>query len=313
MPSGLECAGERWVFERSKAGYFVGRSKGGAAGLETQVNPPPVEVLAKALRPILASGLPVGPDYEDEVVLALRGVVARSIDPSDRLSRVKALDLLIKSLLVHYPDDELGEAARVIFGLASGSRGKNLTARRAQAASETNYEADHFRKHVERKILTMLAWQLHQDSQNYIPRSRATPPPLESSGDTPVITQGDISSKEAAEHEELLSRLWAHVYALRAEILRVERLKVWPHDPTEPATSAQVLEQAIASRDMQVNEVKILVQRYVDKYGQRIAHGDAAFNAEGLLRLAGWGREFPFDSEDRNLTGDGMDDTSLAE
>ncbi len=193
------------------------------------MNPPPVEVLAKALRPILASGLPVGPDYEDEVVLALRGVVARSIDPSDRLSRVKALDLLIKSLLVHYPDDELGEAARVIFGLASGSRGKNLTARRAQAASETNYEADHFRKHVERKILTMLAWQLHQDSQNYIPRSRATPPPLESSGDTPVITQGDISSKEAAEHEELLSRLWAHVYALRAEILRVERLKVWPH------------------------------------------------------------------------------------
>lgn len=44
--------------------------------------------------------------------------------------------------------------------------------------------------------------------------------------DTPVITKGDVSSKEKSEHEELLSRLWAHVYGLRGEILRVGRLKL---------------------------------------------------------------------------------------
>ncbi|MBU2601881.1 MAG: hypothetical protein KKA32_06905 [Actinobacteria bacterium] len=259
--------------------------------METQITPPSVEAIVKALRPILTKGLPVRPEFGDETLLGLRGVVARSVDPSDRLNRVKALDGLIRNQLVYYPDDELSEAARVLFGLAPGSRGKNLTARRFQAASETGYETDHFRKHIEPKILKMLAWQLHQDSQNYIPRSRAVPPPLESSGDTPVITKGDVSSKEAAEHEELLSRLWAHVYALRAEILRVERLKGWPYDATEPSLSEKMLEEAVAVRDSEVREVKVLVQRYIDTYGQGITHGEAEFNAEGLLRLAGWNRD----------------------
>ncbi len=256
--------------------------------METQITPPSVEAIAKSVRPILTSGLPISPDFVDETLLGLRGVVARSIDPDDRLNRVKALDQLMRSLLVHYPDDELSEAARVLFGLARGSRGKNLTARRTQAASETGYESDHFRKHIEKKILKMLAWQLHQDSQNYIPRSRAVPPPLDSSGDTPVISKGDISSREHAEHEELLSRLWAHVYALRAEILRTERLKNWPYDPTEPSLNEKKLGDAMAARDSEVEAVKVLVQRYIDTYGQRITHGEAEFNAEGLLRLAGW-------------------------
>ena len=117
------------------------------------------------------------------------------------------------------------------------------------------------------------------------------PPPLEASGDTPIITQGDISSKEAAEHQELLSRLWAHVYALRAETLRVERLKVWPYDPTEPGVSARKLEEAVAARDAEIDKVQILVQQYLDAYGQRIMHGEAEFNVEGLLRLAGWERD----------------------
>lgn len=259
--------------------------------METQITPPPVEVVAKALRPIVTSGLPVSPDFSDETLLGLRGVVARSIDQSDRLNRVKALDQLIRKLLVYYPDDDLGEAARILFGLAPGSRGNNLTTRRMKAAKEAGYESDHFRKHIEKKILETMAWLLHQDSQNYIPRSRAMPPPLEASGDTPIITQGDISSKEAAEHQELLSRLWAHVYALRAEILRVERLKAWPYDPTEPSVSARKLEEAMAARDAEIEKVQILIQKYRDTYGQRIMHGDAEFNAEGLLRLAGWERD----------------------
>ena len=259
--------------------------------METQTTPPPVKEITEALNPILSSGLPVDDEFSDETLLGLRGVVARSIDPSDRLNRVKALDGLIKSQLVHYPDDELGEAARALFGLAHGSRGLKITKRQERAAAESHFEVNHFRKKIQPKILKMLAWLIHQDSQNYIPRSRAVPPPLESSGDTPVITRDDVSSKEAAEYAELLSRLWAHVYALRAEILKVERLKTWLHDPTEPSVSAKVLEEAIAARDFEVEAVRMLTQKYVDAYGQRITQGEAEFNAEGLLRLAGWGRD----------------------
>ncbi len=256
--------------------------------MKTQRHPPPVNELAKALAPILRSGLPVDPDADDERLLGLRGVYARSIDPKERTSRVKALDGLLRTQLIHYPDDHLGEAARLLFGLAPGARGRTLTERREQAASEARYDADHLRKHIEPKIVRQLAWQLHQDSQNYIPRNRDRPPMLEPSGDTPVITQGDVSSKEKSEHEELLSRLWAHVYALRAEILQVERLRHWPYDETEPGLSQEHLDKARAARERQVAYVKQHVKEYVDRYGDVILHGEGEFNAEALLRLAGW-------------------------
>ena len=258
------------------------------ASLETQVTPPPVDVIARSLRKIVARGLPVLPDMDDPVLLELRGVVARAIDPSDRLGRIKALDELLGRLLVHYPDDALGESARILFAMAPGFRGSTLTARREAAAGAAEREADHFRKRIEPEILKGLAWQLHRDSQNYTPRERAVPPPLEASGDTPTIRVGDITGKEASEHQELLSRLWAHVYGLRAEILRVERLKTWPHDPTEPSTSERILAEAIAERDREVATVRRAIRTYIDRYGQRITHGDAEFNAESLLRLAGW-------------------------
>jgi hypothetical protein len=256
--------------------------------MKTQVTPPPVEVITRSLRVIVATGLPISPDLSDDVLLGLRGVVARSIDPDSRLGRVKALDELVGRVLVHYPDDALGESARILFALAPGFRGANLTARRQAAAQAADREFDHFRKRIEPEILKAVAWQLHRDSQNYIPRGRATPPPLEASGDTPTIRTGDLANKEAAEHGELLSRLWAHVYALRAEILRVERLKSWPHDPTEPSTSERVLEEAITARDYEVDAVKVLIANYTERFGQRITHGDSEFNAEALLRLAGW-------------------------
>lgn len=256
--------------------------------MDTQVTPPPVDVIAASLKKVLARGLPISPSLEDEVLLGLRGVVARSIDPADRLGRIKSLDDLLTRLLVSYPDDVLGEPARILFAVAPGFRGSTLTARREAAARAADREADHFRKRIEPEILTGVAWQLHRDSQNYIPRSRATPPPLESSGDTPVIRTGDVSDKEASEHQEAVSRLWAHVYALRANILRAERLKSWPSDPTEPATSERDLNEAIAARDYEVEAVKTLIASYVEKYGQRIEHGDAEFSADALLRLAGW-------------------------
>lgn len=256
--------------------------------MKTQRHPPPVDELTDALAPILRSGLPVDPDVDDERLLGLRGVYARAIDPRERTSRLTALDGLLRSQLVHYPDDHLGEAARVLFGLTPGTRGTTLTSHREQAAREAGYDPDHLRKHIEPRIVRQLAWQLHQDSQNYIPRNRNAPPRLEPSGDTPVITTGDVSSKEKSEHEELLSRLSAHVYALRAEILRVERLKAWPYDETEPKLSQEHLEKAIAARSRQIGYVCRYVEQYLEAYGTAILHGEGEFNAEALLRLAGW-------------------------
>src|SRR5665647_3188348 len=105
--------------------------------MDVQTSPPSVEVITAGLRPVLTAGLPVRPDYDQAAILAMRGVVARSIDPSDRLNRVKALDGLLKTQLTYLPDDELGEPARVLFGLTPGTRGKNLTASRQRAKRDT--------------------------------------------------------------------------------------------------------------------------------------------------------------------------------
>lgn len=259
-----------------------------AGRLPVQRHPPSVEALERALRPVMRRGLPVADDLDDVALLGLRGVVARSVAPDERLSRVKALNELLGRLLTHATDDVLGEAARILFGLTPGTRGTTLTQRRAAAARLVNREADHFRKHIEPKIVRALAWQLHSDSQNYTPRSQTAPPPLEVSGDTPYIAAGDVASKDKVEHEEALSRLWAAVYQLRAEILRVERLKQWPYDATEPQLSREAFDVAVAARDASVSSVQGLVQRYVDRYGQAVASGEAEFNAEGLMRLVGW-------------------------
>lgn len=256
--------------------------------MEVQRNPPPVEELAEALQPLIASGLPVDTGLDDLRLLGLRGVVARSIDPDIRLSRIKALDDLLRRMLATYPDDVLAGAAQELFGIAPGSRGMTLTDRRDRAARAADRSPDHFRKHIEPKIIQRVAWLLHRDSQNYISRERDTPPPLAVSGDTPVVAFGDITDKDRNEHEEALSRLWAHVYALRAEILKTERLKQWPYDPSEPGTSERILQETITARDNEIRVIQILIEQYIGKYGESIAHGDGEFSARALLRLAGW-------------------------
>ena len=284
-----------WVFSRLVSGQFLvvlviveNFGEGGLGYMEVQRNPPPVEEIVNSLTRIVSAGLPVSPGLEDDTLLGLRGVVARSVDSSDRLSRVKSLDDLLRRLVATFPDDTLGDAASQLFGIAPGSRGASLTLRRERAARTAGFSTDHFRKNIEPKIIQELAWLLHRDSQNYVPRERATPPPLEISGDTPYVAFGDVTDRDRNEHEEALSRLWAHVYALRAEILKVERLKQWPHDVSEPETSQDVFLKAIAARDREIRIVKILIERYIGMYGESIAHGEGEFSARALLRLAGW-------------------------
>jgi len=260
----------------------------GRFSVQVQRHPPEVETLVAALRLIARVGLPVDPGLDDDRLLGLRGVVARSIDPAIRIDRVKALNDLLVRQLDYFQDDVLADAARIVYGVASGTRHTSLTLRRAKAADVLGYDVDHFRKAVEPKIHRQMAWQLNQDSQNYTPRGREMPVRGEPSGDTPIVSAGDVASLDKALHEEALSRLWAHVYALRAEIIKVERLKKWPRDPTEPEASAAYLAQAVANRDGEIAIIQRLIAEYIDAYGEAITHGDSEYNVHALMRLAGW-------------------------
>ena len=122
---------------------------------------PLVDDVVAALRPILASGLPIPPDYADERLLRLRCVVSRCDDPNSRLNRVKSADELLTEAIAQYPDDRMNHAVSILFGVALGSRRLGLGDRRtraARAAGDSGYDVDHFRKNIEPKILNELAW-----------------------------------------------------------------------------------------------------------------------------------------------------------
>ncbi|TFV62040.1 hypothetical protein E4P41_08550 [Geodermatophilus sp. DF01-2] len=246
--------------------------------------PPEPEVIAKALGRIVRRGLPVTPGTADDDLLALRGVWARSIDPDDRAYRVQGLDRLLRELLTDYPDDELRSAAQVLFGMAPGSRGTTLTKRLERVAQEQSYTFDHVRQDIQKKIVQQVAWLVHVDSQTYTPRGRGVPPPLAVSGDTPQIAPEDLQTRERLEHEVALSHLWALVYALRAEILTVER-----HTRFQDEEGAeQRLDVARQRRDRLVASLGQSIEDYVERWGERITHGEAEFDARRLVRLAGW-------------------------
>jgi hypothetical protein len=243
--------------------------------------PPQLEELTAALRQVIRHGLPVKPDKAPQPLLELRGVHARAIDPSSYLSLVKTLNELLRRLLIDLGEGEEARALQILFAVHAEDRGTTLTTRRSRAASVLGYNATHFRKNVEPRLLRDLAWFLHEDSQTYTPRSRKAPPKIEISGDTPALTPADIN-----EHEELVSRIWALVYELRAELIRKARLEA----EGDPAKDVKI-EEVSATSLWLVARLLTRVHEYLDRYGERILHGEAEFNAEGLIRLAGWSYE----------------------
>ena len=248
-------------------------------GIETNTPPPPtseppaIEGLVIALRSVTRKGLPVSPERSPEVLLAMRGVYARSINPDDYLSRVKALNLVLPRMLMELGEGEEAVALRTIFGLPAENRGLTLTERRRRASRALGYGETHFRKHIEERLLRDFAWFLHEDSQNYTPRSRKAPPRMEISGDTPSLTAADIN-----EHEELVSRIWALVYELRAALIRSE---------LEHLTDDNRLVARLSSLWL-VGTLLNQIDAYVDRFGHSILHGGAEYEVDALVRLAGW-------------------------
>ncbi len=175
-----------------------------------------------ALGRLLRRGLPVTPASADTVLLDLRGIVARAVDPADEASRTAALDGTLRGLLARFPDTRYAPAARALFGLPPAAPGQNLTVRRDLAAEQAGHEVHHFRKRVEPRLIEKVAWELLADADRFT-RSPLIAPRLAPVAERQPV-QADPFAWEVAEHEEHLSRLWSAIYAARAELLALERL-----------------------------------------------------------------------------------------
>lgn len=251
------------------------------AAQSQELGPLDLDDLIEALKLVLRRGLPVAPDHAPDVLVRLRGVEARAINADDFLSCVKALNGLLLALLLALGDSEEAQALQILFAANASDRGTTLTARRARACrvGAWDYDADHFRKHVEQRLIRDLAWLIHEDSQNYTPRTKYAPTPTEISGDSPSLTAADVN-----EQEELLSRIWSLVYELRAELIRQASLE-------DVGAEADVIRHAAETTLWVVARLLTRIHEYLERYGDRILHGDAEYRVEGLIRLAGWSYE----------------------
>ena len=174
-----------------------------------------VAELAGELRKLLRRGLPATIKTAGDTLPRLRSVIARSIHPNDPVSRLASLNQLLVRVLVEFDDNQYGPGARILFAIAQGTRGTTLTARRERAAEALGYEATHLRKRIEPTILEQVATTLYEDLLRYKRRVRRAPTSEEPTGDTPHITSDDFTHLE-----ELVSRIWQHVYGLRARTHR---------------------------------------------------------------------------------------------
>ncbi len=271
--------------------------------------PPPrhvktsVAALTKELTRVVRDGLPTTEKAAGDLLPNLRSVIARSVHPYDISSRISTLNQLLvrllcdESALEHFggTDDEL-DAAHVLFGIALGSRGTTLTQRREEAARILHYDVTHFRKVIEPRLVGYIAAALYDDLLQYKRRVRRAPESEEPTGDTPrgdkpsSMPSDDEAANTAAtvytHQEELISRIWQHVYGWRAELIAHGRLHVQP----DYEAAAEDHRQAAMREE---TELRGVIAEYVDTYGDSfVKHGDAEFDLnylqEAVGRLKAW-------------------------
>lgn len=164
-----------------------------------------------------------------------------------------------------------------MFGLPPAQPGSNLTTRREVAARAAGHEAHHFRKRIEPRLIEKLAAAVLADSDRFV-RSRLVAPRL-----APVAERQPVAVDpfgwEVAEHEEYLCRVWSAIYALRAELLVVERLL------SLGAERQQVVRQAVTAA-WRWGAASAEATGYVAAFGAD--DRDGGVSAHDLLALAGW-------------------------
>ncbi|MBB6039858.1 hypothetical protein [Phytomonospora endophytica] len=229
------------------------------------------------LQQVLRRGLPV--TSATGSLTELRGVVARAVDPTDAPSRTSALNGLLQSLLARFKDARYAEAVRALFGLPPALPGQNLTQRRSAAAVSAGHEVHHFRKRVEPRLIEQLAADLLADADGFT-RTKAIAPRLTPAGARPRVP-ADPFAWEVAEEEEAVSRLWAAIYGLRAELVAIERLV------SLGSEEAQIVPRAVTAAWM-----------WGRASAAAVAHGQAYGRNDGqtpdvMLSLAGWTPPLP--------------------
>jgi hypothetical protein len=231
------------------------------------------EVIAAVGR-LLRRGLPVTPASADPVLLDLRGILARAVDPADKASRTAALNGTLRGLLARFGDTRYASAARALFGLPPAEPGQNLTVRRELAAAQAGHEAHHFRKRVEPKLIERIAWELLADADRFTRSPMIAPRLAPVTGRQPV--PADPFAWEVAEHEEQLTRLWSAIYAARAELLAVERLISLHADRLDIITTAVTAAWRWAAARAEATS-------YTTAFAQ-----DVETSPDELVAVAGW-------------------------
>jgi hypothetical protein len=231
--------------------------------------------LAAELRLLARKGFPLEPGGAWPRLLALAAGAAGV--GSGASARTEALDGTLRRVLARLEPEESREAAKALFGLPPARPGLSLTRRREVAAGLLGREAHHFRKRMEPRILAAVAYAVEREAAA---RSRpwASPPPVRPSSERRCLPK-DVFAWEAAEHEETLTRLWACVYALRGELLAVER-----------QVSLGDLGEATASADTALwryGQLQAQVRRYRAAYGGALLP-DGQASPQDLVALAGW-------------------------
>lgn len=236
-----------------------------------------VEELTATLKVIMADGLPATNDSAGGLLLGLRSVYARAVIPSEPRSRLAALNELLPRLIATLSDAVFREAVQVMFGLAPGTRGTGLMARRRQAADLLGFSLSHFREAKEVELLQAVAVAVHDDLLRYQSRVKRAVEALEPTGDTPRLGPEHLTHEE-----ELVSRIWQHVYGLRAELIAQARL-------SEVAGLEGQVEDHRQAAGREQEALRRVLREYGETYGEQLVrHGEAEFAVEGLERLAGW-------------------------
>ena len=234
-----------------------------------------VDGIKRALATLITKGLPATTTSAGPL-LDLRSVYARATHPYDPQSRLAAFNQLIVRILAEREDDR-GSALRIMYGVAAGTGRTSLTHRRNAARAVLGYEQTHFRKEIEPQLIEELATAVYKDLLRYKRRVRRATEAEEPTGDTPSLSEDDLTHEE-----ELISRIWQHVYGLRADLIAVARLGA------DPAWASQVEDhrQGAAVASVRLQD---LIGEYTETYGtDLIRHGEAEYNAEALGRIMDW-------------------------
>ncbi len=233
--------------------------------------------LIEELRSLARKGLPPQPGGDWPRLTSLASVTARAGQDTGPAARAEALDWVLRRVLARLEPQALRESAKALFGLGSAAPGTNLTLRRGAAAKAADREVHHFRKRVEPQLLAALAQALERDAAAQA-KPWASPPPVRPVRRRRTLPR-DVFAWEAAEHEETLTRLWALVYGLRAELLAVERqASMGDHAEATAASDAAL---------WRYGQLQAEARRYRAAYGAALLPDGGAAPHE-LASLAGW-------------------------